>query len=37
MYFCRPNCMEMNIAKIFARSWGLMMTTTPTWEGIAGE
>ncbi|MBP1676714.1 MAG: hypothetical protein H6Q20_1273, partial [Bacteroidetes bacterium] len=33
----RPNCMEMNIAKIFARSWGLMMTTTPTWEGIAGE
>jgi hypothetical protein len=27
----------MDIAKIFARSWGLMMSTASTWEEIADE
>jgi len=37
MYFCRPNKMKRNILNIFGRTWGLMMSTTSTWEEIAAE
>ena len=29
--------MKKNLKNIFIRSWGLMMSTSPTWEGIAEE
>ena len=29
--------MKKNFINIFSRSWGLMMSTTPTWEVIADE
>jgi len=29
--------MKKNFINIFSRSWGLMMSTSPTWEGIADE
>lgn len=35
--FVARNKMKKNLKNIFARTWGLMMSTTATWEDIAEE